>query len=1035
MKKRDHSIRALVAIVLSLAIGTAMGQQRQTKPFVNYESPHVHPIATSPHGNWLAVANTADSHVELFSTAGEVPTLERSVKVGLDPVTVRFRTEKELWVINHVSDSLNVVDVSRGMVTKTVQLGDEPADVVFAGEPQRAYVTCSSENKVIVLDPLDLDDASKRTTLTIAGEDPRSLAVSPDGKKVYVAIFESGNSTTVLAGGIENDAMMSYPPNIVSTTDTPYQGQNPPPQRINTGVVPLENTLKTAPETSLIVRKDDTGAWRDDNGTDWSDFVSGEKAALSGREPGWDVLDHDIAEIDTETHEIEYTKRLMNIAMTMDVNPVSGALFLAGTDATNEIRYEPALKGTFVKVLGAVVDGGATKVFDLNPHLDYEVQTLPPEARKASVGDPRGALWSPDGTRIFVTGMGSDNLAVLDQTGTRLETLIDVGEGPTGLTLSADKKSLYVLNRFGSSVTRIELEDLKVTATVPFFDPTPEEVKHGRQVFYNTHLTSGLGQVSCASCHVDARFDRLAWDLGNPETGVKAMTSMTVLSEALGRENVDMHPMKGPMVTQTLQDIDQKGPFHWRGDMKSIHDFNDAFVNLLGNDKKLPLSSMNAFEIYLGTIHFPPNPYRRSDNSLSEDMPLPGHFTTGAFGDAGLPLPNGNAERGFEEIFSKREHPMLGGATCLTCHSQTTGLGNPLASSEHALTDRSPATQDVFKVVQLRGLYDKIGFTTAQNSSLAGFGFFHDGSVDTLERFLSSDMFALESDQEVADVLAFLLSFSGNDSTPAARKGWNSGAPPTTISASRESHSLTGKQVTFSPSDSSSANLSKIQEITFFSRTDVDVIATMHEQGGIAIPLVWTRSKFENKEEGISLSPPKLAKSGATVTILAVPAGTGVRVLDRDEDGLPNVFESSPLKISHTVLENIGDQRPFHPSVTDSSGDFFSLEPDGIPDGENDFDGDGISNAREVENGWNPMSNWAEIFTPVPPIEPEPNEPDPRIPLPDDEIGIRVSLVSKNVIRVEWNALPEPRIPAPALPESPPLAGYSRSLPKRWKRG
>jgi DNA-binding beta-propeller fold protein YncE len=334
--------------------------------FVNYESPHVHPIDASPDGKWLAVCNTADGHVEIMSLSGGKPELVTFIRVGLDPVSVRFRTSDELWVVNHVSDTVNVVDMNVAAVVYTLAVGDEPADVVFAGDPLRAYVTCSTENKVLVYDPKNLE--AEPETIAIEGEDPRALAVSPDGSTVYVAIFESGNSTPVLAGGIENAEMMSYPPNVVSSPDSPYEGENPPPQRLETGIVPLKSTVRSAPKASLIVKKDTDGIWRNDNGADWSDFVSGDKAGQSGRSPGWDVVDNDIAAINTETGNVTYTKHLMNIAMAMDVNPTTGELFLAGTDAINEVRYEPALKSKFVKVMGAVAGGeDRPAVFDLNP--------------------------------------------------------------------------------------------------------------------------------------------------------------------------------------------------------------------------------------------------------------------------------------------------------------------------------------------------------------------------------------------------------------------------------------------------------------------------------------------------------------------------------------------------------------------------------------------------------------------------------------------------------------------------------------------
>src|SRR6185369_15841553 len=67
-----------------------------------------------------------------------------------------------------------------------------------------------------------------------------------------------------------------------------------------------------------------------------------------------------------------------------------------------------------------------------------------------------------------------------------------------------------------------------------------------------------------------------------------------------------------------------------------------------------------------------------------------------------------------------------------------------------------------FKIQSLRNLFDKFGMDFLSTSNRSGFGFFHDGSVDTLVRFVQ-DGFDLRTDQETADMMAFLLSFSGSD--------------------------------------------------------------------------------------------------------------------------------------------------------------------------------------------------------------------------------------------------------------------------------
>jgi len=72
----------------------------------------VHPVALSPDGNVLAVCNLPDYRVELFDVSGGIPMPLGDVPVGVDPVSLRFRTTNELWVVNHISSSINVIDLS-----------------------------------------------------------------------------------------------------------------------------------------------------------------------------------------------------------------------------------------------------------------------------------------------------------------------------------------------------------------------------------------------------------------------------------------------------------------------------------------------------------------------------------------------------------------------------------------------------------------------------------------------------------------------------------------------------------------------------------------------------------------------------------------------------------------------------------------------------------------------------------------------------------------------------------------------------------
>ncbi|NNM28496.1 MAG: hypothetical protein HKO57_03185, partial [Akkermansiaceae bacterium] len=714
--------------------------------FVNFETPQVHPVAMSPDGSWLAICNTADHRLEIFAVEAGTLAPRASIPVGYDPVSVRFRTNSEAWVVNQISDSISVVNVAAQVVRATLGTKDEPADVIFAGTPEKAYVTCSQANCVQVFDPAGL--AVPPLEIAIAGEDPRALAVSGDGSTVFAAIYESGNGSTVLAGGLDSGGgTLAFPPNIVSDPSGPYGGDNPPPNAPPGFDPPLNPALATPPQVGLIVKKDAAGAWRDDNGTDWTPWVSGANAAASGRPVGWDLLDHDVAIIDTATNGVTYAGGLMNICMAIAVHPATGEVVVVGTDATNEIRFEPKINGTFLRVNFASFapsSPGAVTVGDLNPHLDYSSPTVAQTERDRSLGDPRAVAWNAAGSLAFVTGMGSNNLAVFDAAGNRAAPtdVVEVGEGPTGLAIDELNRRIYVLNRFEASVSIVDLDGLTELTRLPFFDPTPAEVKTGRRHLYDTHETSGLGHTSCASCHVDARMDRLAWDLGDPSGEALTIVEATTGGRDPGPGEVvinkggnfplldsgfdaEFHPMKGPMTTQTLQDIIGKEPHHWRGDRQGIEQFGGAFTALLGDDETLTTTpaggEMQEFEDYLDTIHFPPNPYRNIDNTLPTSLPLPGHFATGKFALAeGTPLPPGNPRRALTEVYRPVSR-QIDGVACITCHALPIGIGtdslesggnpffNPqftaippgsLGERHHALVGIDGSTQDAIKVPQ-----------------------------------------------------------------------------------------------------------------------------------------------------------------------------------------------------------------------------------------------------------------------------------------------------------------------------------------------
>jgi YVTN family beta-propeller protein len=616
--------------------------------------------------------------------------------------------------------------------------------------------------------------------------------------------------------------------------------------------------------------------------------------------------------------------------MSVGVRPADGKVTVVGTSALNHVRYVPNLKGRFVRVDLAIVDAAlpdAARVVDLNPHLTYsddeiavqsDPATFSQALRDESVGDPRAILWSRGGDLGYVAGMGSNNVAVIDRNGARVGSPLVVGEGPTGLAIHGSR--LYVMNKFEASVSVVNTETKKTVATVALYDPTPQAVKDGRKFQYDTHRTSALGQIACASCHVDSRIDRIAWDLGDP-TGQMVPFGQNCNYDVVIKpqdECHDFHPMKGPMLTQTLQDIIGREPFHWRGDKFGIEDFNPAFTGLQGHEVQLTPEEMQQYREFLATIAIPPNPNRNPDNSLPTLLPLPGQYSSGEFvKDGGLargtPMPPGDAQVGEESFRLDIQHGNGPGltATCRMCHTFPLGSGAdvrfvgdvdkfPLGEGvfepmpvgeegEHYLmtSTLSFAGEDrTFKVPQLRALYKRVGFERTQMRSLSGFGFFHDGG-ESLESFVSRFK-NMTSDQQVANFIAFLMSFSGSDLPEGSLE--NLLEPPGP--ASQDTHASVGKQVTFhGAGDTDPGAIALLASWEALADAGKVGLVAKGLRSGVARGYTYVGGGVYQSDHVGELARGRDLRTqtshGSEMTFLVVPYGSETRIgIDRDEDGI-----------------------------------------------------------------------------------------------------------------------------------------------------
>ncbi|MFQ5514875.1 MAG: hypothetical protein ACE5FG_10585 [Myxococcota bacterium] len=981
----------LSLLFVSLALTSPRLAAAQTS-FVAFESGPVRPLALSSDGSQLFAVNTPDNRLEIFDvTAGGIAYTD-SVPVGMEPVAVAVRSATEVWVVNHLSDSVSIVDLAASppRVVRTLLVGDEPRDIVFAGSgASHAFITTAHRGQhrtdpsisgvpgagdpqlttegVGRADVWVFDATSPGSTvggtpiriLTFFADTPRALAVSPDGSTVYVAAFHSGNQTTAITEALVCNGFDAAPP--CSLGGGIFAPGGVPGPSDNFASAP-------APETGLIV-KFDGSAWRDAVGRDWSAVVRIE------------LPDHDVFAFDADTLAPgPIFDHVGTILFNMVVNPVTGKLYVTNIESPNHVRFEgpgnhggSTVQGHLSETRISVLDplGPSVDPQHLNQHIDYSKlhtdvpDLVDPNQKSHSLATPLQAIVSSDGSKIYLAAFGSARIGVFDAADiedpafemnfdptVESANYIATGGGPAGLALDETYGRLYVLTRFDNSVVSIDLSTKAALQTVGLHNPEPLSVVVGRPFLYDAVQTSGNGEASCASCHIFADFDSLAWNLGDPDASVSTNSQPAII----GGET-SFHPMKGPMTTQTLRGLATHGGMHWRGDRvdgffgtdpctdpvnsacdedHSFRNFIVAFEGLVGRDGILPAPDMQKFSDFTLQILLPPNPVRALDGSLTsaQDAGRIKYFIPGSDG----PL------------------------SCNQCHELDAAQGF-FGTQGFQSFETEPQN---FKIAHLRNMYQKIGMFAGANTlggigvgpplgpQVRGFGFLHDGSIGTVRDFLASSVFSLSSTEE-AELEAFLLAFD-TDLAP-----------------------IVGQQVTLTATNAAVANprIDLLIDRAGTPFTSLMLGGSVTECDLIVKGVVGGQERgwvlqggglfLDDTNTTISDSSLRaLATSDGPLTYTCVPPGSGQRMgVDRDGDGALDGIDNCAITPNESQLDTDADgagnacdadddDDGLLDEVETNTGVFVSPLDTGTDPLLADTDGDGFSDGFEVSQGSDP---------------------------------------------------------------------------------
>jgi DNA-binding beta-propeller fold protein YncE len=908
--------------------------------FVEFESGQVRPVAMSPDGKTLFAVNTPNGTLEAFGLSSGLPVFEYRVPVGMEPVALAARSNSEVWVTNLISDSVSVVSLTgTPHVVRTLLVGDEPRDIVFAGNPVRAFITTAHRGQqrtdpsianvpgagdplfttpgvpradVWIFDPANLGATMGGTPLKIMSfftDTPRALAMSPDRNTVYVAGFKTGNqTTTVQQGRVCTGFQPNKPCTLPDGTTSP--GGNPGPA--------TDSLSEPAPEVGLVVKFNNSdGHWEDELKRVWDGSVR------------FNLPDKDVFAIDA--NGLTQTAAYAHVGTTlfnMATNPVTGVLYVSNTDAINNVRFEGpgtfaghTVQGHLAEARITVISGSNVAPHHLNKHIDYTKLAgspgFDPTAKTHSLSMPLDMAVTSDGKTLYVAAFGSSKIGVFATSALENDTFDPVaasanyitvsGGGVSGLALDEPRGLLYAMTRFDNAVKVINLKTNREITERILPNPEPPAITKGRRMLYDATQFSGNGEASCASCHIFGDMDDLAWDLGNPDNAVTTspipinlanLFPLLLLADATGlttplngsNKPTDFHSMKGPFTTQTLRGLANSGAMHWRGDRStgpygtdpfsanvSFLNFGPAFQSLIGSATAPSQDEMQSFADFQLQVLPPPNPVRSLDNSLNASQ------TNGqTFFQAGRPS-DGIVSAVIDQLAGQSSF------TCGGCHSLDPSNGS-FGTAGNQSFDQLPQT---VKIPQLRNAYAKIGmfgtpavsfFQIADSGNMGdqvrGFGFTGDGSTDTLFRFLNAAAFV-----------------------PTATAGFPQNNPDGTrrdveqflLAFDSDLAPIVGQQITLTSTNASVAGpridlLLKRAAAPFISKSlggavaECDVVAQVVENGAIKSYLYNPATgNFALPNSSATISDAMLrglaSTPGQEVTYTAWPPGSGLRVV------------------------------------------------------------------------------------------------------------------------------------------------------------
>ncbi len=475
-----------------------------------------------------------------------------------------------------------------------------PMNLALSPDGRELYVACEGSNSVVVVDV-----ATRQKTAEIAaGRQPNDVTFQPDGRRAYVSnrLDDTVSVISVPARKVIATIPVGDEPHGVLTDRSGRRLYV-----LNTAVDSLSvfdtetlaevKRLETSRSPwSLALSPDGSRIFVTNN---LSRFVKFRDPPLSEVT----VIDADGALVDDRL-EVPAA----NLCQGIQWHP-SGRFALITLNRTkNLVPMTRLLQGwTITNALGIIWrDRRVDQVLLDEPGLCFP--------------DPADVAITPDGDLALVTSAGSDRVAVIDvarlmgilagaseydrdhvlpnHMGKPTEFIvkhIPTGNRPRDVLITPDGKTAFVANALDDSLTVIDLGSLEAVGRVDLGGPTQiTKARRGERIFHSANNTFHR-QFSCASCHPDGHVDGLTYDIEPDGIGVS------------------------PVDNRTLRGILDTAPFKWEGTNPSLQRQCGARLAVFFTRiQPFTPDELSALDTYICTIPRPPNRYRPLGAELTE---------------------------------------------------------------------------------------------------------------------------------------------------------------------------------------------------------------------------------------------------------------------------------------------------------------------------------------------------------------------------------------------------------------------------------